>query len=117
MQFPFLEKMLKQRGELHHGYALIGDRAENRVQLFRFLEQSLSFPTVGNPDFHLFESDALLIEDARAIREVAIRRSIGGRGVFLISFGKTTEEAEQALLKTLEEPIAGTHFFLLVQNT
>ena len=115
-RLAFLEEALARGQTLHHGYALVGDRAESRRRLERFLNESLSFSTVGNPDFHNFDAAALAIDDSRMIREAALRRSFGERSIFIISFDALTREAGNALLKTLEEPAPNVHFFIIIPS-
>lgn len=56
----------------------------------------------------------LRIEDARDIRERAALRGVSGSRVFIIAASSITNEAQNALLKTFEEPPAGAVFVLIV---
>ena len=76
------------------------------------LLEALRIPTRGNPDFHLHELDQFLLEHAHLLREKQQFHSVGGgRKIFLVAFNTILHEAQNALLKTLEEPTEGTHFF------
>lgn len=50
------------------------------------------------------------------MNEQAITKAFVKKKVFLIAPEKITIEAQNALLKTFEEPIADTHFFLVVRD-
>jgi len=100
---------------LHHAYLLVGDReaAEEAVlSLFEVNGEKL----VGSPDFFVFREALLGVDDARKLSEQAMRHAFTGRKVFLLSPEKVSLEAQNALLKTFEEPIANTHFFLVLRE-
>lgn len=56
------------------------------------------------------------IDDARDIRERAVLRGVGGDRLFVICASSITAEAQNALLKTFEEPLAGARFVLVVPS-
>lgn len=100
-------------GALHHAYLFPRSREIND-SVVKFIEGTLLMPIRGNPNVTVFSEDAFTIDFARALKESESRvASDGGRKVFLISFNFITREAENALLKVLEEPSAGAHFFLM----
>ena len=71
--------------------------------------------TEGNPDMYVRSYSAFGIDEARELRARAQARAIGGaRRIFLIATPGMTHEAQNALLKTLEEPPADAAFFFLV---
>jgi hypothetical protein len=96
----------------HHAYLLVGEREEVLGHLDKILCE-LGVKKEGNPDFFLYEEVG--IKDARAIGERAIVKSFGEKKVFVI-LGDLTHEAQNALLKTVEEPIPDTHFFISVRE-
>jgi len=67
----------------------------------------------GNSDAFVRTYTKFGIDDARALRERAYVRSFGEGRVFLIVVPDMTPDAQNALLKVLEEPPAGSRFFLL----
>lgn len=100
---------------LHHAYLLVGgaDEARDEVESL-FAKNGITLK--GSPDFFVFQEPLLGIDDARQISEQAIRHAFTGRKVFLLSPEKASLEAQNALLKTFEEPIEHTHFFLVLRE-
>lgn len=65
-----------------------------------------------------FLFDKLKVEHAREIiRTTESKNSEKERRIYFISFNAGTHDAQNALLKTLEEPAAGTSFILVVPST
>ncbi len=96
---------------MHHAYLLIGglDEAEAYVE-------SVCGSPAGSPDYFARKGGVFGIDEARNISEAAIRKAFTGRKVFFLAPEKITHEAQNALLKTFEEPIADTHFFLVLPD-
>jgi len=74
----------------------------------------------GNPDIYTREYRQFGIDEAREIRERAGRRALGGsegaRRIFVLACTVMTNEAQNALLKTLEESPAGASFFFIIPS-
>ena len=69
----------------------------------------------GNPDIYIREYKAFGVDDAIELRDRPNRRPIaGGQRIFIISTPGMTNEAQNALLKTLEEPPADAAFFFII---
>src|SRR3989339_52621 len=101
---------------LHHAY-LIESAADEGVSLVIEMLSGIGIESRGNPDFHHYTYDTLLIADALALRtEQSFHGSEGARKIFVITFNTILSEAQNALLKTLEEPTAGTHFFFITKT-
>jgi DNA polymerase III delta prime subunit len=99
----------------HHAHFIIGD-AETLIDvLIARLESECGILARGNPDVSIHRYDTLKIEDARRLEASQILTSVGGGvKIFIISAYSITHEAQNALLKTLEEPTHNTFFFLIV---
>ena len=71
--------------------------------------------TQSNPDIYTREYKAFGVDDAIELRDRSGRRPIAGsqRFFIVVTPGMTTE-AQNALLKTLEEPPADAAFFIIV---
>ncbi len=97
----------------HHAYIIEGNGPEVMPALLSFLENEHGVVTRGNPDVWCKEFDSFLIDDGHALKEMQTRKGIDGeRKFFIFSFSYITEEAQNTLLKILEEPTEGTHFFI-----
>lgn len=107
--------MLRNLSNLHHAYLLVGSSVEALKALHELFERE-GANLVGSPDFFLYNEPLFGIEEARKLSEAAIRKAFGERKIFFISPEKLTLEAQNALLKTFEEPIPETHFFLSVRD-
>ena len=69
----------------------------------------------ANPDIYVRVYQRFGIDDARELRDRSNMRAIGNsRRVFIIATTGLTSEAQNALLKTLEEPPADALFFIIV---
>lgn len=100
---------------LHHAYLLEGDARELMEPLLAHLENELGILREGNPNIRIFVPETLDIATAKDIRAASGMTGIsGGRSVYIIGARAFTHEAQNALLKTLEEPGEGALFFLIV---
>ncbi|MEK7227453.1 MAG: hypothetical protein AAB641_01000 [Patescibacteria group bacterium] len=107
--------MLKNLNNLHHAYLLVGEREAARSFLLSFFKEQRIILT-GSPDFLIFSEDVFGIDEARALNIQAISKAFGERKVFFIAAHRLTHEAQNALLKTFEDPYPDTHFFLVVRE-
>lgn len=100
----------------HHAYLIESD-TKTGVEAVLLLLSDFGIGIRGNPDFHHYTYDAFLIEHAETLRgEQTFHGSEGARKIFLVTFNTIMSEAQNALLKTLEEPTAGTHFFFITKT-
>ncbi|HSE35315.1 MAG TPA: hypothetical protein VLB83_04300 [Candidatus Paceibacterota bacterium] len=102
---------------LLHAYVIEGEIAASRDALFAHLAAAWGFQGHADPDLFLYTASPFGIDDARNVRERGQMRPIGERKYFVIATENVTLEAQNALLKTLEEPAPDTHFFLLVRTS
>lgn len=72
--------------------------------------------TRGNADVYVRVYQSFGVDEARELRERASSRALSGRRVFIVATPGMTTEAQNALLKTLEEPSGDAHFFLIVPS-
>ena len=72
---------------------------------------------LGSPDVYVRDYRTFGIDDARELRERAQGRALHGEcRVFVIVTPQMTVDAQNALLKTLEEPPADAAFFFVVPS-
>lgn len=96
---------------MHHAILLVGEVVEAK----RFIEEY--FGTLrGSPDFFFYNQALFGIDEARELTIAAVRKAFTGRKIFLLAPDRITIEAENALLKTFEDPTPDTHFFLCVRE-
>ncbi len=101
---------------LHHAYRLIGTKDDALLYLDNFLKQELRFESARNPDYHFFSSETLGIANTRELKEVATLKPYGDISIIVSAFSFISSEAQNALLKLLEEPASGTHLFLITNQ-
>lgn len=96
---------------LHHAYLLVGEREEAD----KYIEDVFKAEDInshGNPDVFVIEQSVFGVDDARVLGDRAVEKAFGKEKVFVIHAEKFTTEAQNALLKTLEDPTPNTHFFI-----
>ncbi len=99
-----------------HAYVIGGDGEEARKHAEGMLARLGSLGP-GHPDYLESTHVSFGIDDARAVRAwQELSSSSGGPKACLIAAEFITREAENALLKTLEEPAPNTHIFILTPN-
>jgi len=69
---------------------------------------------IAKADLYVRSYRSFGIDDAHEMRERASGKAIGERRAFVISAGAITTEAQNALLKTLEEPPGNALFIFIV---
>ncbi|MCL9972440.1 MAG: hypothetical protein NBV63_03500 [Candidatus Pacebacteria bacterium] len=66
---------------------------------------------VGNPDVSITRYGELNVDDARRISQFASLKAVGGGKYFVIAFDRAGTEAQNALLKVVEEAPGDSHFY------
>ncbi len=101
----------------HHAYLLVGgDSLANEI--ISELESRHKIPAKANPDFFNRKYDTFTIDNAREIKSFHETRPISesGKKIFILTMNGITVEAQNALLKLLEEPSEYAHFFLIIPS-
>ena len=114
----------KRTGYLHHAYIIEGLRENIKPLLLTALREYAGIVAQGSPDVSVIDYQSFGIDESR---ELSLRQSRAGFGeslnnkedsaprkIFIISADSLTHEAQNALLKTFEEPTLNTHFFFIV---
>lgn len=85
--------------------------------VFAILANKLNFNVNANPDFLLVEKQVLGIGEVRDFERWVIGKPFTGEvKVSLITVKSITFEAQNALLKVLEEPPLGTYIFINLES-
>lgn len=100
---------------LHHANLLVGGQAEAESYV-RSLCDSLGIELKNNPDFFAFCMSTFGIDEARELRLMATRKALTQKKFFFLTPMRLTLEAQNALLKTFEDPFPNTHFFLVARD-
>lgn len=97
---------------MHHALLILGEKTEvdNHIE-------GLGIKLIGNPDVFVYEQNVLTVDDAREIGRKAIEKAFGEKKYFIIRVERLTPEAQNALLKTFEDPVPNTHFILTARET
>ena len=81
------------------------------------IEKELGISAKGNPDFSVLPFETFGIDDAHALQYRAIQAAVSsGPKVFVIIATSLTREAQNALLKLLEDSPRDTYFFLCMES-
>jgi len=118
-----------KRKKFCHGYLFYGEEKEakkiiNETAKRLFCEtfdlcgvcESCAEDIPRLADFQRFSFPVFGIDESRALIDICSKKSFSGRKVFHIEFAKITLEAQNALLKILEEPPTGTYFLIYCKN-
>jgi DNA polymerase III delta prime subunit len=102
----------------HHCFVLVGDISFIKQSLFSDLE-NFGIYGLSNPDFTVLETDNFSVKDCEELISKSNLKSFSdGEKVFVCIFNTISVEAQNKLLKTIEEPPKGVRFFLISpQNT
>lgn len=116
-----IEKTYKKSGNIHHAYLIEGDKELIIPELLDVLERGLNIKIKANPDFLHKDFDKFGIDEARFIKEFQSRKTLStnkhSKKIIIITTPVFTHEAQNALLKTLEDPSSDTHFFIILPDT
>lgn len=105
----------KKTGYLHHAHVIEGAHDEVVPALILAIAKHLGIEAKSNPDFSVIYYESFGVDEARALKESQTRGAFNGaRKIFVIGTNSFTREAQNALLKTFEEPTEGTHFFVIL---
>ena len=107
----------------HHAVYIIGD-VSSHTKLMSILENDNKLKIHGNPDLFDRTYESFAIDDARELKTVAMMRPTkvdDGKGtttkkIFVLTMNGITVEAQNALLKLLEEPPTYVYFFLIIPS-
>lgn len=112
-----LRESYANTGQLHHAYVVEGETEGAYKNVCDFCETDLGFQIKANPHFIYEAYDKFLVDDARRIRDLQMNKTKDGqKKIFVISFNFITTQAQNSLLKVLEEPTKETHFFILTPS-
>jgi DNA polymerase III delta prime subunit len=103
---------------IHHAYCIIGDASLILSDLFKIVYHQFGATSLQNPDFIHRKFETLTIDDSRALIELHTTKPFSATipRIFIIEMYGATREAQNALLKILEEPEPGNYFFIIIPS-
>jgi len=99
----------------HHSNLLIGTPEAAETYLKSFCD-NLEVKLANNPDFFAFRMPTFGIDEARELSLLSARKALIHHKIFFITSSRLTLEAQNALLKTFEDPFPDTYFFLVARE-
>lgn len=100
---------------LTHNVYLVKGGEGSLDQVLAYLESS-GIDTHGNPDLYIYTYRQLGVDEARALSARASLKAVGARRIFVVAATQMTTEAQNALLKTIEEPRGDAFFVFIVPS-
>lgn len=100
---------------LGHAYLIVGEPEDAELILHKLFSQE-GVNLTGSPDYFVYKEPLFGVDMARELSASALRKAFTLRKVYFIAPEKITIEAQNALLKTFEEPVENTHFFIVARN-
>lgn len=103
--------------DLYQSYVIEGDPQTTASQLLALLEARGEIESKSNDVFHQYY-ESFTMEDGMEIKEWHSHLGISsGKKICIISTNFINREAEQSLLKIIEEPGERTHFFIVTPDS
>lgn len=103
-------------GFCHHAYWLIGE-SESVNSLLIFLKNEMSFDSIGNADYWYREYERFGVEESHELATTQSRNPVnGGMRIFILVIPFIGLEAQNSLLKVLEDPKSNIRFFIFTKN-
>lgn len=106
---------LQNISSLAHAYIVVGSIVETRTAVINLL-QKRGVTTLANPDLYEFTASDFAVDDARAVSSFASLKSLTGAKYIVLSINRATTEAQNALLKVVEEAPGNSVFFFIVES-
>lgn len=106
-----------KKESMHHAFVIEGDTFQTRPVLFDFLKKEFGMDA-GHNDLILLDRGDFGIENVQEIVDVNSRKpTVGMYKVIVVGLHSISHQAQNAILKTLEEPRPGTFIFVLTNTS
>lgn len=101
----------------HHAYYLVGDKSIV-PSILESIQAGFGIDSINSQDYVERVYQVFTIDDARELKLIHGTRPVfsAGKKLFVLSMSGITIEAQNALLKLLEEPAEYAHFILIVSS-
>ncbi len=104
---------LAHKRDLHHAYLVVGNAGKGAAEVLAMLE-TRGVKTAGNADVLVLSFTELSIDNAREISSYASLKALKDWKYLVVTFSRATTEAQNALLKVVEEAPGNTVFFFSI---
>lgn len=101
----------------HHSFCFRGNE-DTILQLKSAVSEQKGKDCISNTDYFEQRYETFTIDDARSIKAIHEMRPVNSiyKKIFIIYIQNITIEAQNALLKLLEEPADYAHFFIIIPS-
>lgn len=106
---------LQNVASLGNAYIVVGSLSETRTAVLELLAKR-GVTISGNPDLYEISASDFGVDDARAVSAFASYKSLGEAKYFLLTISRPTADAQNALLKVIEEAPGNSIFFFIVES-
>lgn len=101
----------------HHAYVIEGKKDLIFGDLKKYLSSEFRVDEETHPDVFYFEAPSFLVEHAKEVKDMDSKSPFQlSKKIIILSFDSITREAQNALLKVLEEPKESSLFFIVVRS-
>jgi len=103
----------------HHAFLFLSEDENVLWILADFLKTGLDFDLNNNPDYWQKDTDTFGIDESRELKDRHLNKALDQRGikVFAVRTKFITNEAQNALLKILEDPQPNSFFFFILPSS
>jgi len=99
----------------HHAFVIEAGVEEGIERAEAWAENELGIEIKANPDVIVLRYGLFSVEDARRVNVVAMQAPLRGKDkVIIIAATRVYHEAQNAILKLFEEPVAHTYLFFIL---
>jgi len=111
------KELLIEKKNLPHFFIVFGDIKNNKKIVKFFLDKELKIKTKKNINFIELDFDIFKIDDAKKILKLqSNKKTKENKQYFIITAKDINIYTQNALLKTFEEPVKNTHFFIFLES-
>lgn len=104
--------------KLHHAYVLtVASIAHAKASIEKFISEKMKLPFHGNPDVFVSEYESIGIDDLADVVSMHQRVPLGSKKIIILLANNITAQAQNSILKMIEEPTANTHFFIALPTS
>ena len=105
-----------KKESMHHAFVLEGSTSQSRAALLDFIKKEFLMAP-GHNDLFMLNRGDFGVDDVQEIISINSRKPVSGNEkVIILTVHSISHQAQNAMLKTLEEPRPGTYIFILTNT-